>query len=252
LRLLQNLVSNAVKYTPKGRVLVGCRRVRGALRIDVYDTGLGIPSSKKRVIFREFHRLDEGAKVARGLGLGLSIVERIARVLEHRVELKSSLGHGSSFSVSVPLSNAAPSREPQRKLLSVDRSQLLGMAVLCIDNEPKILDGMEVLLGGWGCQMIKAPDLATAIAAIAESQIPPNGLLVDYHLGHDNGIEAIAALRRQIGPTLPAILITADRNPDVRMEARMHNIQVLYKPIKPAALRASLAQWQVQRVAAAE
>jgi CheY-like chemotaxis protein len=252
LRLLQNLVSNAVKYTPKGRVLVGCRRNRAGLRIDVYDTGLGIPSSKKRVIFREFHRLDEGAKVARGLGLGLSIVERIARVLNHKVELKSALGHGSRFSVLVPLSSAAPSRESQRKLLNVDRSQLLGMAVLCIDNEPKIIDGMEVLLGGWGCRVLKAPDLATAIAAIAAAQVPLNGLLVDYHLGQDNGIETISELRRRFGAELPAILITADRHPDVRTAARAHNIQVLYKPIKPASLRALLAQWRVQRVAAAE
>ncbi len=252
LRLLQNLVSNAVKYTPKGRVLVGCRRRGESLRIDVYDTGLGIPSSKKQVIFREFFRLDEGAKVARGLGLGLSIVERIGRVLDHRVELKSEVARGSCFSVVMPLSNAALSREPQRKLINIDRSQLVDMAVLCIDNEPKILDGMEVLLGGWGCRILKAPDLATAMAAIAEAQIPPSGLLVDYHLGQDNGIVAIAELRRQFGNDLPAILITADRNPDVRTAARVHNIQMLYKPIKPASLRALLAQWQVQRVAAAE
>src|SRR4051794_37156480 len=102
-RLLQNLVSNAIKYTPKGRVLVGCRHRGGNLRIDVYDTGLGIPASKKKVIFREFHRLDEGAKVARGLGLGLSIVQRIGRVLDHKIDLHSAQGRGSRFSVEVPL-----------------------------------------------------------------------------------------------------------------------------------------------------
>ena len=107
-RLLQNLVSNAIKYTPRGRVLIGCRRRGKRLRIDVYDTGIGIPASKKRVIFREFHRLDQGAKVARGLGLGLSIVERIARVLDHRLELKSALGRGSHFSVEVPVAPAVP------------------------------------------------------------------------------------------------------------------------------------------------
>jgi signal transduction histidine kinase len=104
-RLLQNLISNAIKYTPRGRVLVGCRRRRRRLRIDVYDTGLGIPSSKKRAIFQEFHRLDQGAKVARGLGLGLSIVERIARVLDlqdrRRVDGRpriAFLGRGAAFS----------------------------------------------------------------------------------------------------------------------------------------------------------
>ena len=95
-RLIQNLVSNAIKYTPEGRVLVGCRRRGDHLRIDVYDTGLGIPQSKKRTIFREFHRLDQGAKVARGLGLGLSIVERIARVLDHTIDLQSKPGRGSA------------------------------------------------------------------------------------------------------------------------------------------------------------
>ena len=106
-RLLQNLVSNAIKYTPKGRVLVGCRRRTATLRIDVYDTGLGIPCGKKQAIFKEFHRLDEGAKVARGLGLGLSIVERIARVLDHKIAVTSAVGRGSQFSVEVPLVRAA-------------------------------------------------------------------------------------------------------------------------------------------------
>ena len=102
-RLLQNLISNAIKYTPQGRVLIGCRLGSAKLRLDVYDTGLGIPKSKQRAIFQEFHRLDQGAKVARGLGLGLSIVERIARVLDHSVALESKPGRGSHFSVTVPL-----------------------------------------------------------------------------------------------------------------------------------------------------
>jgi CheY-like chemotaxis protein len=233
-------------------VLIGCRRSRGKLRIDVYDTGLGIPQSKKRVIFREFQRLDEGAKVARGLGLGLSIVERIARVLAHRLDVRSQSGRGSRFSVEVPLAAAAPASQPQQGAVRVDRGQLLGTNVLCIDNEPKILDGMEALLGGWGCRVLKAPDLAVAIAAIAESKVSPNGLLVDYHLDKGNGIEAIAELRRRFGVDLPAILITADRSPHVRDDARQRDIQVLNKPIKPAALRALMAQWRVQRVAAAE
>ncbi|MEI8154399.1 MAG: PAS-domain containing protein, partial [Hyphomicrobiales bacterium] len=138
-RLLQNLVSNAIKYTPKGGVLVGCRRRGGNLRIDVYDTGIGIPLSKRRIIFQEFQRLDEGAKVARGLGLGLSIVERIGRVLKHQVDLRSMPQRGSRFSVEVPLSTAAPSVQTPRDLAAVDRSRLLGTSVLCIDNEPKVL-----------------------------------------------------------------------------------------------------------------
>jgi Na+/proline symporter/signal transduction histidine kinase len=251
-RLLQNLVSNAIKYTPKGRVLVGCRRRRGRLRIDVLDTGLGIPRSKKQVIFKEFHRLDQGAKVARGLGLGLSIVERIGRVLDHRIEVISAVDRGSRFSVDVPLSAVIPAKASQRDLFDVDRGQLAGIAVLCIDNELTILDGMETLLGGWGCRVVKAPDLTSALATLSESQITPDAVLVDYHLGNDDGIEAIAALRARFGAELSAILITADRSPGVRDEARAHGIQLLNKPIKPAAMRALLAQCRVQRVAAAE
>jgi Na+/proline symporter/signal transduction histidine kinase len=251
-RLLQNLVSNAVKYTPSGRVLVGCRRRRGRLRIDVYDTGLGVPASKKRAIFQEFHRLDQGAKVARGLGLGLSIVERIARVLDHKIVVNSAVGRGSQFSVEVPLSAAIPVSQHQRVGREIDRVQLSGITVLCIDNELAILDGMETLLGGWGCRILKAPDLETAIAVVAQSQVSPDGLLVDYHLDDGNGIEAIVELRRRFGPDLTAILITADRSPHVREEARANGIQVLNKPVKPAALRALLTQWRMQRVAAAE
>jgi Na+/proline symporter/CheY-like chemotaxis protein len=251
-RLLQNLVSNAVKYTPAGRVLVGCRRRRGRLRIEVYDTGLGIPRSKQRIIFREFHRLDNGAKIARGLGLGLSIVERIARVLDHKIEVRSTVGRGSLFSVEVPCSTAPAMRQPQRRVLRLDPGQLAGTAVLCIDNEPAVLDGMETLLQGWGCHVLKAPDLETAIAAAQMSPLPPNGLLIDYHLDQGNGIDAIAVLRREFGADLPAILITADRSPAVREAARQQQIQVLNKPVKPAALRALLAQCRVQRVAAAE
>src|SRR5438270_10941665 len=120
-RLLQNLVSNAIKYTPKGRVLVGCRHHGARLRIDVYDSGLGIPAAQQQAIFQEFHRLDQGARVARGLGLGLSIVERIARVLNHKIEVNSIPGRGSHFSVEVPLSGAATVRQDQGPMLAVDR-----------------------------------------------------------------------------------------------------------------------------------
>jgi signal transduction histidine kinase len=251
-RLLQNLVSNAIKYTPKGRVLVGCRRRRGRLRIEVHDTGLGIPISKKRTIFQEFRRLDQGARVARGLGLGLSIVERIARVLNHKITVNSALGRGSQFSVEVPLAAAIPASPHQRLPRDVDRAQLAGITVLCIDNDLAILDGMETLLGGWGCRVFKAPDLEDATRVIAQAKASPDGLLVDYHLDEGNGIAAITELRRRFGADLTAILITADRSPHVREEARRNNIQLLNKPVRPAALRALLTQCRMQRVAAAE
>jgi signal transduction histidine kinase/ActR/RegA family two-component response regulator len=251
-RLLQNLVSNAVKYTTEGRVLVGCSRRGANLRIDVYDTGIGIPRSKQRIVFTEFHRLDQGARVARGLGLGLSIVERIGRVLDHKVELESAVGSGSHFSVEVPLAPAAARLRGSGAQKPPDVGQLTGMAVLCIDNDAKILDGMRTLLGGWGCRVIAATDVAAAMAALRQEQTPPAGLLVDYHLDHGDGIAAIAELRRTFGAELPAILVTADRSAGVREAAQAHHIQVVNKPIKPAALRALLAQWRIQQVAAAE
>jgi CheY-like chemotaxis protein len=137
---------------------------------------------------------------------------------------------------------------PQR----VDPAQPMGMVVLCIDNEPKILDGMETLLSGWGCRVLKASRLEAAIAAVTEARLSPDGLLVDYHLDDGHGIDAIAELRRRFGAELTAILITADRSPRVREDARAQGIQVINKPLKPAALRALLTQWRVQRVAAAE
>ena len=222
-----------------------------AVRIDVYDTGVGIPQSKWRDIFVEFHRLDQGAKIARGLGLGLSIVERVARVLGSKIELESESGRGSHFAITVPRSNDTPMELPARESARVDSGQLAGITALCIDNEPSVLDGMETLLRGWGCDVIKAASLALALTAISESSTVPSGLLVDYHLDHGNGIEAIIALRRRFGD-IPAILITADRSPDVRELARSEGVQILHKPLKPAALRALLAQWRVLRVAAAE
>jgi len=249
-RLLQNLVSNAIKYTPEGRVLVGCRRQGERLRIDVYDTGVGIPKSKYHDVFLEFHRLDQGARIARGLGLGLSIVERISRVLGHEIAVNSEPGRGSHFSVTAPRGQNISARQPRDDGIGIDPGQLAGTTALCIDNEPAILDGMETLLRGWSCDVIKASSLAAALAQLAGGSAMPNGLLVDYHLDEGNGIDAIVALRRHTGTNLPAILITADHSPDVRDAARKEHIQFLHKPLKPAALRALLAQWRALRVAA--
>jgi Na+/proline symporter/signal transduction histidine kinase/ActR/RegA family two-component response regulator len=249
-RLLQNLVSNAIKYTPTGRVVVGCRRRGAHLRIDVCDTGIGIPHSKRRAVFREFHRLDQAARAARGVGLGLSIVERIARVLDCEVLLQSTLGRGSRFSVEVPRATAAAGQATVLPIVRADSGSLSGTTVLCIDNDRAILDGMEALLGGWGCRVLKAADVPEALAAMEASSGEPDGLLVDYHLDGSNGVAAIAELRQRLGRHVPAILITADRSAHVRDEARAAGIHVLNKPIKPASLRALITQWQVQRVAA--
>ncbi|MFK8252398.1 hybrid sensor histidine kinase/response regulator [Ancylobacter terrae] len=248
-RLLQNLVSNAIKYTPGGRVLIGCRRRRGKLRVQVFDTGLGIPTNKQKLIFKEFQRLDQGAKAARGLGLGLSIVERIARVLDHPIDLASTPGRGSMFAVDVPTAPPVPAQEAASPAPALTAT-LDGLVVLCIDNEPNILDGMETLLSGWGCRVVKAGDVAGALAVLREKRVTPHVLLVDYHLGDSNGIEAAKHLRWKLGAALPAVLITADRSKRVRDTARATEMEVLNKPLRPAALRALLAQWRVTRSAA--
>ena len=249
-RLLQNLVSNAIKYTPAGRVLVGCRRHGDRLTIQVIDTGLGVPTSKQKIIFKEFQRLEQGAKAARGLGLGLSIVERIARVLGHKVTLRSAPAKGSTFAVEMPIVSAMPESEPLRQDAYASAAPLEGVVVLCIENEPQVLAGMETLLSGWGCHVLAVPDLAGALAAIRDSGLHPDALLVDYHLDEGNGIDAIVALRHQFGDDIPAALVTADRSPAVRDGARAKDILVFNKPVKPAVMRAFLAQWRVARPAA--
>ena len=249
-RLLQNLVSNAIKYTPSGSVLIGCRRRGPQLRVDVYDTGIGIPHAKRRAVFKEFHRLDQGARVARGVGLGLSIVERIARVLDCEVAVKSSVGRGSRFSLEVPRAATIAGAPAVQAIPKLTAGRLTGTSVLCIDNERAILDGMETLLGGWGCRVLTAANLAEALAAMDASGLEPDGLLVDYHLDSGNGLVAIAELRRRLGRHVPAILITADRTAPVREEARSEGVHLLNKPIKPASLRALITQWRVQRIAA--
>jgi Na+/proline symporter/signal transduction histidine kinase len=247
-RLLQNLISNAIKYTPAGRVVVGTRRRGSRLRFEVWDTGIGIPASKRKVVFQEFQRLDQGAKVARGLGLGLSIVERIGRVLEHPISLVSEAGRGSVFRVEVPVAAAQPAAATPAETPRAAATPLAGLTVLAIDNEPAILDGMRALLGGWGCRVLTAGSAAEAVATIARDGAP-QVIVADFHLDEGDGLEAIAALSALIGPT-PAVLLTADRSPAVREAASVQGVHVLNKPVKPAALRALLAQWRAVRIAA--
>jgi CheY-like chemotaxis protein len=251
-RLLQNLISNAVKYTPKGRVLVGCRRVGSSLQIGIYDTGLGIPILKRGEIFKEFHRLDQGARIARGLGLGLSIVERLAKVLNHGIVVDSNLGGGSRFSVTMPIATTVTHVSALAGANMSDRTPMSGTLIVCIENDRAILDGMKTLLTGWDAKVIAAPDLASASEAIAASNQRVTGMLVDYHLDRGNGIAAIRDIRQKFGAGIPAILITADRSPQVRYAAREEGIVVLNKPVKPAAMRALLGQWRAQQVIAAE
>ena len=251
-RLLQNLVSNALKYTLKGRVLVGCRRAGGAVRIEVWDTGLGIPADRQRAVFEEFQRLDQGARVARGLGLGLSIVERLGRVLGHPVGLNSTARRGLGL-----LRHRAARRrradEPRRGRRAARRlpagEPLSGLKILAIDNEPRVLEGMRALLSRWGCSVATAHGLAEAREALA-SFGAPDVVIADYHLDEGDGIEAIRTLRDDLGRSVPAILATADRSPEVRDRAAGEDVVILNKPLKPAPLRAQLTRYSAMREAA--
>ena len=252
-RLLQNLISNAIKYTPHGRVLIGCRRRGKSLQISVYDTGVGIPPLKRGEIFKEFHRLEQGARIARGLGLGLSIVQRIARVLDHGIALDSNRSGGSVFSVTVPIATAINHTTTVTTNTPLSRAPMSGALIVCIENDPAILDGMKTLLTSWDARVIAVADPESAIEAIEAAGERITGLLVDYHLDRGNGVAAIREIRRRHGETLPAILITADRSPHVRDAARLDRISLLNKPLKPASLRALIGQWRAQQaVAAAE
>jgi signal transduction histidine kinase/CheY-like chemotaxis protein len=246
-RLLQNLVSNAVKYTPRGRVLVGCRRKRNRVVIEVVDTGIGMAADEQAAAFKEFRRLEAGVRVAPGLGLGLSIVERLAEVLGLGLSLRSEPGRGTRFSISAPLAQAAaaPARpaEPARPYYPA------GMNVLCIDNDEKILAAMTALLAGWDCRPTVARSGREAVRLAREAGIP-DLMLVDFHLDEADGLGAIAEVRRRLGADIPAVLITADRSAELRERALKGGIRVLNKPLKPAALRALMAQWSVARPAA--
>ena len=252
-RLVQNLVSNAVKYTRHGKIIVGVRR-RGPDRVEleIADSGIGIPDDKLQTIYGEFVRLDEGTRAASGLGLGLSIVDRIARVLDHQVSARSRHGRGTSFRVSLPLA------EPQSRAAfspASPRSQIglsvTGTRVLCIDNDGAIRDGMKALLSGWGCRVEAYASAGEAIGALAASGFRPELALVDYHLDEgSDGLRAIAELRNRLDPGIVAILITADRSAKVRDQALAFDVQVLTKPLKPASLRAAMASVLQRRDAA--
>jgi signal transduction histidine kinase len=244
-RLVQNLVSNAIKYTRTGRVLVGVRRRGELAEIQVLDTGIGIAPDKLNTVFREFTRLDEGAKEAQGLGLGLSIVDRIARVLRLEIQLESHKGRGTRFSVILPVSEAkAPDIGEQGVRLLHPAAALTGMSVLCIDNDRRILEGMRALIEGWGC---------TVATATGADDIPagvPDIILADYHLDRGTGLDVIHALRQKAGYDVPAILITADRSNEVRAAASQLDVPVIAKPVKPALLRSTMTQMRLVATAA--
>ncbi len=242
-RIMRNLVSNALRYTSAGGVLVGHRRRGNELLVGVWDTGIGVALAQQDEIFEEFRRLPQaGDSSGRGAGLGLSIVRRASRMLGHRMVVRSIPGSGSFFGIVVPLSDQPPVclKRPQR---AGDGGQdgcagpqsLRGRSVQLIDDEPHVLQGLSVLLTGWGMQVSGAPSAALALEAGSAAR--PDLIIADYRLaGPGTGLDAISTLRRRWGD-LPAIVVTADHAPDVQQEVSAAGLHLLHKPVRPARLR---------------
>ena len=236
-RIVANLLSNAIRYTPQGRVLVACRRRGDRLRVEVRDSGLGIAADDQQVIFQEFVQLGNPERARdKGLGLGLAIVRRLADLLGHRLALRSAPGRGSVFAVELP---AAPPPEPapgEREALALGHFGDLRVAIA--DDDALALDALASLLASWGCEVRAAPDADALLAALAGTT--PDILITDLRLGGgSDGLALIAAVRALPGLAgLPAVVISGDTAPETLARLQAADVQLLHKPVRPARLRA--------------
>lgn len=252
-RILLNLASNAVRYTARGGVLVGCRRRGHSLRVAVWDTGCGIPEEHQEEVFREFVQLENPERDrSKGLGLGLAIVSRLAQLLGSRIELRSAVGRGSMFAIDVPLADAASQVEGAlaQRALQPRGANLRGTFVVIVDDDEPALAGMQGLLEDWGCLTLTAGSAAEALSKLTEHDRPPELIVCDYRLrAGDTGIEAIRRIRMAAECPVPAILVTGDTTPEVLRAANENGLPVLHKPVSPVKLRALLAQLLVSALA---
>jgi PAS domain S-box-containing protein len=246
-RILQNYLSNALRYCERGGVLMGCRRRAAELEICVYDTGPGIAAHQREHLYVEFTRLEQGSPWGeKGLGLGLSICDRLARLLDHELTLSSQPGRGSVFGVRVPRVAQARRRERLRASTAPpDPAGLREFKVLVVDNDRSILDAMQALLEQWGIRVFKALGSSDALGLIGTE--PIGAVLADYHLGEGcNGLELIQRITEIRGPACLAALITADHGAELTRAARKAGVPLLHKPLRPAALRALLSSFRVR------
>ena len=239
-RIILNLASNAVRYTSSGGVVVGCRHRGNLVRIEVCDSGPGIPEDQRRNIFGEFYRL-AGENRQGGLGLGLAIVERLCKLLDHPIDLASKVGKGSRFAVMVPSAPAKAQFAPQIAApvaADVSRDKL----VVVIDDDALVLDSVGGMLRSWGCRVIAADSLDAASTAL-EGEQPPDLIISDYRLANgQSGITAIAKLREGFGSEIPAFLMSGDTAPERLREAQESGHHLLHKPVRPMRLRAMVNQ----------
>jgi signal transduction histidine kinase/CheY-like chemotaxis protein len=239
-RILVNLITNAIRYTDDGGVLVACRRRGRKVRVSVFDTGRGIPPDQQENVFQEFVQLHNAARDrSKGLGLGLAIVARLGRLLGHRVSLRSRPGHGSLFSIDVPLGDAelilppAPASPPGQ--FPADA------LVLLVDDETVILRGMAELFDNWNIDLVTAHSADEAVLWLDSLGRVPDVIVSDYRLPDDtDGIEVITRLRQKYGRDIPAIVVTGDTAPDTIQRITHAGFPLLHKPLRPAKLRALL------------
>jgi len=241
-RLIRNLLSNAVRYTDEGGVVLGCRRTGADVRIEVWDTGKGVPADRHEEIFREFYQLDNPERDRqKGLGLGLAIVKRLAKLLNHRVGLRSAVGKGSMFSISLPrgVRDDYVPAEGSPEASTFDLSHAL---VLVIDDEAAVQEGMAALLRKWKCDVLTAGSAAEMMSKLVALQRLPDLIVSDYRLrGNENGIQVVELLRSEFNVDIPALLVTGDTAPDRLRDAEASGLPILHKPLNPARLRTLIA-----------
>ncbi|HEV2441785.1 MAG TPA: ATP-binding protein [Steroidobacteraceae bacterium] len=259
-RILQNYLSNAVRYCRRGRVLMGCRRTGGALRIEVWDTGPGIAPEHHRRIFLEFQRLDTDAHASEpGAGLGLAIVERIARRLGYRIGLRSWVGRGSVFCVQVPLAKAASLPEAHEPRpghaepigTQAQGSPLHGCCIWSVEDDPRVRLSLQTLLTGWGCEVVLTASAEEALRAADQHSGAPDLLLLDHHLPDGSGPEVVPELFRRWGAEVPVIMISAERDPAIRQKVEANGWGFLPKPVNPSKLRAAVTHMLMRSAASA-
>ncbi|MBJ6370437.1 hybrid sensor histidine kinase/response regulator [Sedimentitalea arenosa] len=241
-RILQNLLSNAIRYTDNGRVLVGARRLKSAVRIEVWDTGPGIPEPEQEQIFGEFQRLNATASAADGMGLGLAIVERACALLKHPLHLRSEVGRGTVFSVTVPLatrdSGNAPSRDTVRR---GPQNRLLHKIVMLIENDDELRNALTLTMEQWGVDVLPCTDQEEAERLIDDIDVVPDAIIADHQLADGKlGVNAIAALAAIHGD-IPACVISADRSAQLVQLCAGLGLPLIHKPIEPDALRGFLS-----------
>lgn len=242
-RILRNLISNALRYTQNGHVLVGTRRLGDKLRIEVHDTGPGIPSDQLENIFLEFHQLGNPERDQRqglGLGLGLAIVKRLVVLLGHHITVRSHLGRGSCFSITLPIAQESASYLASSPVMIIGR-ELQDRRILMLDDDTIVLEAMKGLLQHWGCSVITAASLEEAREKLKASSLPPELLIVDYRLrGNLSGLEVVEILQKNLRRYVPTLIITGDTSPDHLREAEASGYPLLHKPVQPAKLRGVL------------